>query len=112
MKRPDFTDAEQEAIKRLMDFRGDPSGFVSAYLGAGFGFFLVALLLGSMWMLAVVLLFVCCCRLYEEWHYRPTVPMWKSVIGKYEAAIASIPDHGIKAGFPPAALPDAESTLE
>ncbi len=89
MPLPEFTSDEQYVI----DFVKSPKAsslsiaWMCGYLSGGIVIAGFAAYLGSVPMMGTAFVVVCCFRIWEEWYQTRWLPLWRSIIAKYEAAV-------------------------
>jgi len=88
MPLPDFTADEQVLISSVRSSRNVTS---NSYM---WGYMVTGMLMGwfaahydSIPMMGCAFVVVCGFRLYEEWQQVRWLPVWRSILNKYEAAV-------------------------
>ena len=89
MTRPEFTADEEFIIAYTKSPRavGDSIAYLCGYIIGGAIVAGVAAYYDSVLMMLAAFIIVCGFRVYEEWFQYRWFPCWRSIIGKYEAAI-------------------------
>jgi hypothetical protein len=87
MPFPDFTNDEKNLISAVKSSKNSINHTMWAYITSGLIMFAFAIYYDSIPLMSCAFLFVGGCRLYEEWHQRKWLPIWHSIIDKYEAAL-------------------------
>ena len=99
MPLPDFTADEQyliNSVKSPTAF-GRSNSYMWSYLSCGAIIAGFAAYYGSIRMLLSAFVVVCGFRIYEERYQLKWMPLWRSIIAKYESA-AVAKDHSLDAG--------------
>ena len=86
MPLPDFTADERYLISWVKSSAGGRDSFMWTYIATGIMTGAVAAYYDSIPFMVVALAVVCGSRLIEEWYQARWLPVWRSLIGKYETA--------------------------
>jgi hypothetical protein len=93
MAMPQFTDEELYLINFIRAEKAQQSNsYMMAYLVSGLVLAGFGAYTGSIAMMMSAFLVVCGFRVYEERSEAKWVPVWRSIILKYEDAISSVPE--------------------
>jgi hypothetical protein len=95
MPLPDFSAEEKYAINAVRSNAESSNPMmwscrIGGLLLGGFGVYH-----NSIRMIVCAFFLVCGFRLYEEWYQRRWLPIWRSVINKYEVAIMAADHAGV-----------------
>jgi len=86
MALPDFNADERYMINAVKSNTGMSNAYMWGYLIAGLLMGGFGVYHNSVPLMACAFLVVCGFRLYEEWYQRKWLPIWRSIIDKYEAS--------------------------
>jgi len=86
---PKFTTDEEFLIKFVKSPTAgmQSNSYMWSYILGGMALAGFAAYYENVWMLLSAFIVVCGFRIYEEWYQRRWLPLWGSIINKYEAAL-------------------------
>jgi hypothetical protein len=95
MPLPNFT-ADEKYLINYMKSRAVryASGYMFGYVAGGLLLCGFAVYYDSIALMVSAFLVVCGFRLYEEWYQHKYMPVWRSVLQKYESAVVEGQDNG------------------
>ena len=91
MPLPNFTDDELYLINFLKSPNAAGSSYMLAYVVGGVIIAGFAAYFGSIPMMLAAFVVVCSFRIYEERYQMKWMPLWRSIIDKYETACVGEP---------------------
>jgi hypothetical protein len=94
MPLPEFTDKERFFIQYVESpkMAAGSTSYMWAYVLGGTVLAVVAAYVGSIRLMGAAFVVVCGFRIYEERYQKSWMPVWRSIVNKYEAALGQAPD--------------------